>query len=394
MAYIKSFIVDGLAGRDSPLERHLNRDVNIFFGLNGSGKTSLLKILHSALSNDISILKNVPFKSAEIIIYSVNLKADVTYRIEQIKSKSNLAESIWHNESVFQKIGESEFYPNISSIQPRWSTISEAKITTSQTWNHVYLPISRLYLGGRISTNTLFNMGRAGEQLSEEALDAMFQESVEVIWTNYSNSVLSDVRKIQEDGLANILKSVLTYPDETMSKSSDALDPQIGYERVQSFLKRRGTRSSIGSFESFSDKFSRNPQMQNIVNQINNVEQRIDEATAPRKKLESLTHEMLTGNKRVEFSDRNITVTGSDSEKLSLASLSSGEKQLLRIIIEAVRAGEGPVLIDEPELSMHIDWQRSLVKSIRDLNPHSQLIIATHSPEIMAEVSDKRIFRI
>ncbi len=56
MSHIVNFLIEGLAGRPEPLEKTMDRDINIFFGLNGCGKTSLLKILHSAMSNDASFL--------------------------------------------------------------------------------------------------------------------------------------------------------------------------------------------------------------------------------------------------------------------------------------------------------------------------------------------------
>ena len=40
-------------------------------------------------------------------------------------------------------------------------------------------------------------------------------------------------------------------------------------------------------------------------------------------------------------------------------------------------------IADEPELSLHIEWQRKVISSIIALNPNSQIIIATHSPEIV-----------
>jgi ABC-type cobalamin/Fe3+-siderophores transport system ATPase subunit len=58
MSHIVSFSVAGLVGRDDVYSKELNRDVNIFFGLNGSGKTSLLRILHSAMSNNGDILEH------------------------------------------------------------------------------------------------------------------------------------------------------------------------------------------------------------------------------------------------------------------------------------------------------------------------------------------------
>jgi predicted ATP-dependent endonuclease of OLD family len=53
-----------------------------------------------------------------------------------------------------------------------------------------------------------------------------------------------------------------------------------------------------------------------------------------------------------------------------------------------------PIIIDEPELSMHIDWQHDLLAALRVLNPQCQIIVATHSPEVMADVPDDKIFRL
>ncbi|MEN8215570.1 MAG: hypothetical protein ABFS56_04190 [Pseudomonadota bacterium] len=43
---------------------------------------------------------------------------------------------------------------------------------------------------------------------------------------------------------------------------------------------------------------------------------------------------------------------------------------------------------------MHIDWQQQLINVMTQLNPSAQIILATHSPEIMADVDDDRIFRL
>ena len=65
MSHIVEFSISGLAGRKDVYSQVLDRHLNVFFGLNGSGKTSLLKILHSAMSGESRILRNVPFSSAE-----------------------------------------------------------------------------------------------------------------------------------------------------------------------------------------------------------------------------------------------------------------------------------------------------------------------------------------
>ena len=64
------------------------------------------------------------------------------------------------------------------------------------------------------------------------------------------------------------------------------------------------------------------------------------------------------------------------------------------IFLETFLSGESTILIDEPEMSMHIDWQLELVSALRQLNPKAQLIFSTHSPEIMAEIEDDKVFRL
>ena len=69
---------------------------------------------------------------------------------------------------------------------------------------------------------------------------------------------------------------------------------------------------------------------------------------------------------------------------LSLEQLSSGEKQLLLILLKVFLLEKQPAIVfmDEPELSLHIRWQREIIDRIRQLNPLCQLVIATHSPSI------------
>ena len=49
------------------------------------------------------------------------------------------------------------------------------------------------------------------------------------------------------------------------------------------------------------------------------------------------------------------------------------------------------LLMDEPEISLHISWQSKLIDTIRNLNPNCQLILTTHSPSIFAKGWQDRI---
>ena len=70
-------------------------------------------------------------------------------------------------------------------------------------------------------------------------------------------------------------------------------------------------------------------------------------------------------------------------EKIEQPYLSSGQSQILALITAVNGAPEGSlVLLDEPEISLHVDWQERLVEQLHMDSPGSRLMIATHSPDI------------
>jgi predicted ATP-dependent endonuclease of OLD family len=77
----------------------------------------------------------------------------------------------------------------------------------------------------------------------------------------------------------------------------------------------------------------------------------------------------------------------SGKDKLTPYQLSSGEKQMLVILMKVlVQDNKASILfMDEPEISLHLDWQRKLIQYIKELNPNVQIILATHSPGIILE---------
>lgn len=79
--------------------------------------------------------------------------------------------------------------------------------------------------------------------------------------------------------------------------------------------------------------------------------------------------------------------------KIRLSQLSSGEKQVLLLLLTVFLQDENPcvLLLDEPEISLHITWQDRLVEVLRKLNPNCQLIVTTHSPNIFAEGWEEKL---
>lgn len=88
----------------------------------------------------------------------------------------------------------------------------------------------------------------------------------------------------------------------------------------------------------------------------------------------------------------------SDSENVFInpQDLSSGEKHLLILLISTMieRENECIVFWDEPEISLHIDWQHQLIRQMRLINPNMQLIIATHSPALIYEGWEQRVLNM
>ena len=88
--------------------------------------------------------------------------------------------------------------------------------------------------------------------------------------------------------------------------------------------------------------------------------------------------------KRIVRTENEIRFT-QIGEVLLPYQLSSGEKQLLVILLTVlVQDDQSYVLfMDEPEVSLHIEWQKRLIDLILELNPHVQIILTTHSPAVV-----------
>jgi recombinational DNA repair ATPase RecF len=92
MTDVVSLEIRGLNGREVPLSYSLDRHVNVFFGPNGSGKTSILKILHSAMADEPALLSNLSLSSANVKIHSVTHQTVFSHNyIKSQKSPSTKA---------------------------------------------------------------------------------------------------------------------------------------------------------------------------------------------------------------------------------------------------------------------------------------------------------------
>lgn len=398
MSHIVEFEISGLAGRKDVYGQKLNRDLNVFFGLNGSGKTSLLRILDSAMSGDTEILRIVPFESAEVTIHSIEYQKEFVRTVSkgEISAKSptekrDTREHLIPTDEIKEMTEMSYQRYVLSEKSVRWKVRPSDPDTSMTSWSHSYLPTWRLYLGSEFYTPYLG--GEPGFTVEREYdLDRFFARKLDELWARYSNRLLSQIQKIHEDGIASILWGLLAPPKRV--KKSSQIDSKMTYQRVAAFLERQGSPNILGTLDEFESRYNKDTQIRRIAGNIETIERQIEQSKVSRNRLEQLIRDMFSGNKKIVFKDTGIDVETGEGQNIGLASLSSGEKQALWIFIAALLAGENTLLIDEPEISMHVDWQEQLLSGMQQLNSDAQIIVATHSPGIMAEIPDDRIFRL
>ena len=107
----------------------------------------------------------------------------------------------------------------------------------------------------------------------------------------------------------------------------------------------------------------------------------------PKRKFQDMIDELFSYTHKTIDRKSNDIVFYQNGERLLPYKLSSGEKQMLVILLTVlVRDDDHCVLfMDEPEASLHIEWQQKLIGMRRSLNPNVQLILTTHSPAVIME---------
>ena len=105
----------------------------------------------------------------------------------------------------------------------------------------------------------------------------------------------------------------------------------------------------------------------------------------PKKKFQDMIDSLFSDTAKQLIRTQNDIAFSQLGEKLSPYQLSSGEKQMLVILLTVLIEDNRPYVLfmDEPEISLHIDWQQRLIDLILELNPNVQIILTTHSPAVI-----------
>ena len=391
---IKRLVVKGLNNRaDGTHDLAFHPDLNIFTGPNGSGKTTLLKLIWYLISGNLErILPEIPFQfvSIETDVFSLEMawvetqKWDGTLRFD---GQHTFGES--KVELKWRFTGEKEFSETLS-VDSETKAIHRADVDkinaqkkrlAQTTKSSLFFPTFRRIEGGfsrgfRHSTPIRRMPSRATERLQE----GMSGLSEEVSVANHKF-----VSSISTDDIA----SLLAQRYAAISERINELQVELSAEIKQKIRDHSGDGTSALSA---------------IQESVQRVDDGRESALKPFSVLANLTQEILqyqsievTGRiLRDEGGERIVLGKGKDGIALgqvesiiSSDKLSAGEKQMLSFLCYNAFSDNAAIFIDEPELSLHVDWQELLLRTLLEQATDNQFFVATHSPFIYTIYPDK-----
>jgi energy-coupling factor transporter ATP-binding protein EcfA2 len=392
----------------------LNISPFILYGNNGSGKTTLLKLLFHLLSPNqkrehyIFIAKtlfarfSVFFADGKLMIISRQngLLGSFTLQILQGEEviSSEYIQTDSHN-SVQNKPRDN-FYQKLSELQLNVFFIGDNRIIESDVFeedDNVLKADSE-----EVETDTLFQalrkeMPNTDRDISLKRTIARFEKWMQQQAISATQSGIASVNSIYEDIAEQMLNSDETTKEE-LPYSNDELVKELHYLDNQS--------------QAFSDfGLITPPHTQKLINTLNQnampsitwqiLKPYVDGITAQLDSLQNFKDLLTTFVENINqqfFHDKKIQlhvqeglkiIATDSSQALDPKKLSSGEKQLLLLFCNTLMARDKATIfmIDEPEISLNIKWQRQLIRTLLHLTKNSQVqfLFATHSIELLTQ---------
>jgi len=231
----------------------------------------------------------------------------------------------------------------------------------------VFLPTFRRIEGG-------FTISDRNNTLARTKGD--IEESLIALSKKLSNANHVFVASLSTVDIVTLLVRQYTDLSEQYNQLQQSTSHQI-IEKIRAF--KRDQSDSLGLANQVLDE---------IRLQIQNMEQERETIMTPLEAVRVLAlrlfrHSGIKLGRSLSFGDAANAVN-SDA-------LSAGEKQMLSFIAYNAFYRDSVIFIDEPELSLHVDWQRQLFPTLLSQQASNQFIIATHSPFIYSKYPDKEL---
>ena len=366
---IESLSVKGLNHRiDADLE--FNEDLNIITGKNGSGKTTLLKLLWYLISGNLErIIPEIPFQSVSITTnsFSLSLVKETSDEILVISKFPGEAESV---EKANVKVVDLIF-------------VNLSRPIARATKKSLFFPTFRRIEGG-FHEGSLISFTETGMPQLQEALSNL-SDNLSVYDHKFIASIsTNDVGQLLEQKYGEIHITISNLQSKVLDDISQKIQVAAG-----------------GEIESATSQTA-----PSVLNEIQQLADERDRLRRPFVALSELTRSILQ-YQAIRVSGRSARDEGADGitlgeeisetalgtveEAIASDKLSSGEKQMLSFLCYNAFSENTPIFIDEPELSLHVDWQRLLLPTLLKQGTGNQFFVATHSPFIYAKYPDKEI---
>lgn len=432
---IKRFEIHGVHGYKN-LKLEFNGQTTIVVAENGTGKTTLLSTLYYVLTGKTNNLTTLEFKWIYIEFFDGQEfkieKSELNYALTPELSKlSKISRGYYSEYEVFEFICTNEIKEIIDSTM-----FHRLNMRTSESTD----ALIRLILSIKNSINISEQGGSSGIQAL--GLISKKIEGVEVVYLPTYRRVEKIFTKAIEDekefrhlprarkearvydqisyGLSDVGKT-LRYMSEEIERKSNLGYRNLSTTMLEDLLKGKASRQNktIGPLPNIDDlsRFLGRVETQNNHNKdaiIDDIADQIDtggieknpylryflsklqDVISGTKELESMIEGFVSicneylkrssDSKYLKFDAASLSVLVFDDftgGKIKLDDLSSGEKQIISLMSALyLDKKEKLILIDEPELSLSIEWQKKILPDVINSGTVSQILAITHSPFI------------
>ena len=425
--------VDGLFGiYDHRIDLNLKDRVTLLHGQNGVGKTTVLRMISAFLRNDITYFGRIPFRrfllafqdgsSLEIISADPNTENGMevlTLKMESGKKKSGKVKLRLDPKFLASRIDHLEPH---GSIENTWIDIRDGEVLSEVEVLSRYGRPKREY-----SRQFYFSwLDKFLQNANTHLIEAQRLMRTRLDPTLWSGSDLRSYRRSNRN--LPMISSVVEYSrnfkkrlDDTMAtygREAQALDQTfpkrlisktdaLAVQQIQMHVKKLDEMTEDYKKIGVLDKTTAHSFDVNSLGDLDNTQARVmtlyiqdaerklgvldDLANRTRLLLENVNGKFRHKQIRIDR-EEGLVAQGEKDQKLPLDSLSSGEQHELVLHYDLLfkTPPNTVVLIDEPELSLHVAWQKKFLPDLIKIVQLSDFdaVVATHSPFIVGERDD------
>ncbi len=394
-------------------------DVNFLIGKNGSGKTTVINLIAASLSADFQTLDRIPFSSIRLQLKAVSGNTKPIIEIKKskarrhaplegieytIKDKSTGKGQVYSLDSLSEELLLRNYSAHFAQRKMiRFpGLIEHLKTLTSTSWLSIHRSSDekrtreeksydstvdkKLY---ELNNDFIRYFSRLDKKISDET--ARFQENVflSLLMEEDSSDIIDFSKKLNLEEEKESLVEIFKEFKLKESKYSRRVDKH--FKSTDKAMQVVDTKKgfTLDHLVAIMTTW----RIHSIIQDWNKVVENKKEIYEPRNNFLNIVNKMMEPKKFSIDENNEILIKTMDGNPIGINNLSSGEKQLLIFLGEALLQENQPhiYIADEPELSLHITWQELLIKNLRALNPKAYILFATHSPDIVGPYQDKII---